>query len=214
VAVTLSPHALCTLEELKDWLNIASGETSKDDILTSSINRATSLMESKGCSDRRLKKRAYVNDPLSIEPDHTVDGMIELKEAPVHSVEAVYFDGTLLGAADYTVDPAGFVHLEMDPAADQLAKWEGRQIFRVDYTAGYDAILNPSEWNALNGIAVEFAAHLYHRSTKSGEARQGIAAKSSGHVSTSYADSKMIPDSILDACEPFKRQRIKPLRMI
>jgi hypothetical protein len=192
VPVTLSPYALTTLEEAKEWLRLSPAEVDQDQFVVRLINRATGMIET--LADRRLKRRAYVNDLTSFAPDGSNTDTIWLMEFPVASVQQVLIDGGLLAATEYQAYPEGYIRLREILASSRATPGaipEGVGNVRVDYTAGYDVI--PDD---LAQVAVELVSHLYQRSGAGGQSRAGIRGRAVGDKSESFSEDELVPTSI------------------
>lgn len=207
MAVTLSPYALSTLDELKLWLNIALTDGTQDDFLKSLINAATTLIEEK-VTHRRLVQRAYVNDLTSFNADGTVGGLIYMREFPVASIEQVILNDSVLTVADLDWDPAGWIRLFLDPTDADISQWQGSQNVRVDYTAGYSPIPDDLKLGCW-----ELAAHLYMRSPRMGNARAGVVSRTTGGVTVSYGTDKIVPTSVMEALASYARSEWVPNRV-
>lgn len=211
MATTLSDNALCDLDALQEWLG--DSDATKADFLTGQINRATGLIE--GHTKRKLKTRAYVDKTEEVNIDGAINGLIWLWQFPVQSIEQVVIDDSVIVAANYDFDPAGWVRLALDPTAKENAQWVGSQVIRVDFTAGYDATAFPEETSMLELACLELAANLYHRSPVSavGGSRAGLDSRSTGDRSESFSEDAILPKSVTDMLIPFVRTTWVPHRV-
>ena len=205
MAVTLSPYALSTLDELKTWLNIALTDATQDDFLTSLINSATSLIEEK-VTHRHLVSRAYTNEKY----DGTVGGLVYTREFPLISIQRMVLNDSTLTIADLHWDPAGWIRLFLDPTDVDIAQWQGSQNIELDYTAGYAAAAIPDD---LKLGCWELAGHLYMRSPRMGNARAGVVSRTTAGVTVSYGTDKIVPASVMEALAPYARSEWVPNRV-
>src|SRR5438552_3412172 len=93
--MALGADALTTLANLKEFLNVASADTSKDAALTNVINRTSLWIED--ATHRKLKARRYNNGGST----HATTGVTD--------EDYIYFSGWRRNeGGDTVVDPAGY----------------------------------------------------------------------------------------------------------
>ena len=216
VAVGASDYAfnLTTLVSIKRFLGLTSAFTKNDDFLTELIRNATDAIEKH--TDRRLKKRIYVNDPTSVDTDGSGTEIIFLNEWPIISVQSVNlgFNSADLVPTDFAVYfHSGYIRLK-ERLAFTLQPQEfhreipfGIQNVRVDYIAGFDPV--PGD---LRQAANRLVAHYYMNSPASGDSRMGLKSRSVRDQSETSIDDASMPTAVIDLLSTYKRQGFKSHR--
>lgn len=137
---TLHSYALTTVADVKESLGIASGDTSKDNLIVRKINQATDMIESY-CNlsyGHHFKLTTYTNE----EYDGSGTNQLSLKMRPVTTVTSFQYRDTTVNQDDWsdTETDLYFGSLDagiLDLLYTQTGNWNR---YRVTYTAGYDPI--------------------------------------------------------------------------
>ena len=190
--MAVGEHALTTLAELKDYLNISgSGD---DSILESLIDRVTALFES--YTGRKLKARDYHYDPAeaAYDPENAVldgDGgsSLILPQYPVNSITTLRVMGSEIPEAtsyaatgwinDGNLRSAGILRLRGYTLS------AGRAFVEIAYNAGYGAV--PDD---LAQAAIEQAAWKFREGRK-GEL--GIQSHTLPDGSVTFRPTDLLP---------------------
>lgn len=123
-----------TLSQAKDYLSIASGDTTKDSWVEMLINSASDLIE-RHCS-RSFKSASYT---------HYFDGHgtneIVLSQYPVSNVTSVKVDSLRVFGSDTALASTSFQAMEGGILRLHDTRFpEGSQVVKVEYTAGYTTV--------------------------------------------------------------------------
>ena len=94
---TLSPHALTTLEAVKEELDISIGDSVNDNYLTRLINSASDAIE-RYC-DRHFEKASLIEKVAGQGSQRVL-----LSRAPILSVTSVILNGSVLASSEYEVE--------------------------------------------------------------------------------------------------------------
>ncbi len=202
-----SDAAICTLQDVKTFLRLPTGDTAYDTELTNLTFVATDMIE-------RYCNRKIVVTPAPIERhDGWVGDTIELKYAPVASVTYVYefFAGSLNILSESTPEnPIDGYQIEMETgrlirvfSMGFPRQWyPGSRNIEISYSVGM-ASIPPSLWQASR----ELVAHLFLQQQNS---PGGIPKFSGG---TDPEDAVMtqpgmyagMPYKVVDKIRPFRR---------
>ena len=149
--------ALTSRANLKELLDIASGDTSKDTLLDNLINRATYLIESY-CNNRRFASTVYTSQ----EYDGTGTYYINLRHFPVTALSAQQRNHGTIGSADWNDLESDFVKLIDNGEGPgqvfyQPGFFKGVRNYRFSYTAGYTTI--PYD---LEQACLELCSYMYN----------------------------------------------------
>lgn len=171
--------ALTNVADVKENLGIASGDTTKDNLIIRKINQATQMIES-FCNlsyDHHFVQTTYTNE----EYDGQGSNALSLKMRPVSSVSSFQYRSTSqnedswndVESEDYFIDNGAGV-LEL-----LFAQSKGWNRYRVTYIAGYSDV--PAD---LAEAAASIAA-FYVENSASGTA---VKKKQEGQRSIEYFD--------------------------
>lgn len=199
-AAAPSAGALCTLAAVKAALNIPTATTSKDALISSLIDSASSWIE-KYC-DRTFTSTTHT-EYFSPGRDKRVRQYRELipRQWPIISITSIREDDdrafsgadTLLAATDYWNDDVR-VYLYQD--ADWVAFAYGERTVQLVYVAGYATI--PED---LQRAAVMLTVKLFYDSDRQ---KQGIASESLGGTTITYVDDD-VPKSAKAILDLYRR---------
>jgi hypothetical protein len=191
--------SIVTLDEVRDYLNISSTNTSVNQELQRFIDAADPVVEN------------IVGPVNQADFDEFYDGgwpSIVLRHAPVLTVDTVteyagQVPTTLTAAAtpdvavstSYMLDPDGIIYRAW-PGASRLFAVGSRNI-RVQYTAGREAV--PPN---VKLATLELIRHLYQSTQQSGRPAFGGAAEDQPWAPASFA----IPTRVIELLEPYRRE--------
>jgi uncharacterized phiE125 gp8 family phage protein len=194
-------YALCTLAELKAYLNISG--SGSDTLLEGFVDRASQEIETK-CR-RKLRKRTYTDER------YDGDGMspvLKVREYPIVSVTSLYDDTgrdfeavSLIDSDDYEIDADAGMVTRTDSV---FAK--GTANIKITYLAGYED--DDECLYALKTACLMLAAHHYFQSP-AGKGRQGIKTErlASGQGDVTFAQEAM-PKEVKDAISEYRRKGV------
>lgn len=182
---TLYSYALTTLEDVKESLDIASSDTSKDNLIIRKINAATDAIEK--FTGRRFKLTTYTNE----EYDATNTDQLILKQRPVTALSSMSSRDTSLNEDDWTTSDTELYFLDAEAGVIDLnfvatGRWNR---YRVTYTAGYTDI--PAD---LAEAAAALASFLVSTPTNG----SAVKSKEEGQRRIEYFDSQAKSSSIFD----------------
>lgn len=120
----ISPYALTSLASVKEYLQIT--DTSKDNLLINTINRASSVIES--YCDRKFKLRTHTETHYLDEASET----LLVKQFPITEITSIKDDGIALTVDELAACENREVYIKLDQ--ERSGKIE------VTYKAGYDPI--------------------------------------------------------------------------
>lgn len=174
----LLDYALTTVADVKETLGIASGNTSKDNLIKRKINQATRMIEA-FCGlaeDHHFKRATYTNE----EYEGTGSSQFVFNMRPVTSVTS--FQRATSSDSDASWDDVEselYFSDNLDAGVMPLNFSEGGRYnsYRVTYVAGYDPI--PAD---LAEACVTLAAYLVDNSTTG----SAVASKTEGRRSITY----------------------------
>lgn len=132
----LLDFALCTVEDVKESLGIASSDHSQDNIIIRKINQATMMIEN--YCGRRFTLTTYTNE----EYDATNTDQLILKNRPVVTFTSLDIRDTALNEDDWdAVDSELYFVDQSAGVIDLNFGFNGRwNRMRVSYSAGYSTI--------------------------------------------------------------------------
>lgn len=135
--MALSPHALTTVQAVKDYLRIAPEDTSNDSSLERQINAVSEWLE-RYCN-RHFEKSIYTE----LHIGHGRENLL-LEQYPILSVESITVNENAVSASEYEIrSEEGILYRErLWPAKSFLEglDWDpiqGKRNIEVVYTAGY-----------------------------------------------------------------------------
>ncbi len=175
---SLVAYALCTKEDVKETLGIASSDTSWDNFIIRKINQATEIIE--GWCGRRFKQTTYTDEYY----DATHDQQLVLRNYPVTTLASLSARDTTLNEGSFdTIDSENYFLDGNAGILDAVSNfWGGYDQWKVTYTAGYSVIPND---------LAEACATLAGYLTVNDPATQtGISAKREGSRQVSYFDHR------------------------
>lgn len=194
-------YALCTLAELKAYLNI-SGST-QDTLLEGFANRASQRIDSR--SRRKLRKRTYTDERYDGNGRFSV---LVLREYPIVSVTSLYDDTgrdfeavSLVDSDDYEIDADAGTVTRTD---SMFAK--GTANIKITYLAGYED--DDERLYALKAACISLAAHYYFQSP-AGKGRQGVKSEAlaAGQGTVSF-EGDLMPKDVVDTIREYRRRGV------
>lgn len=203
--MAVSAYAIVTLAELKDFIGIASTDTTLDSSLEKYID--TTSLEIEKELGRKVVVQSVTNEILNgngsdiIYPKYGPIYQLSTATTPTdqNKLDAVQYRLTVDGSWTDIEDDVD--HILVDADWDYIKLYEqtfpsGDLNIRLNYKAGYSPV--PGElWR----VALEMAAYLYYNSAKGG-ARFGIQSKSdsggNSTFSTTYRDMRKEWNIVLD----------------
>lgn len=170
-------YALCTLADVKETLGIASGNTSKDNLITRKINQATEMIEGY-CGldkDHHFKQANYTNE----EYKGTGTSDLFLKALPVTAVSDFSVRTGIENTSNFnTIDTENyFIQANSGVIRTLTTLMDFSNSYRVSYTAGFATI--PSD---LSEACVTLAAYL----TDNNASGSAVSKKQEGRRSIEY----------------------------
>ena len=176
---SLLSYALTTVADVKETLDIASNDTTKDNLITRKINQATEMIEN--YTGRRFKLTRYADE----EYDATGTDQLILRQRPIDTAYTFQIGArnTSLNDNDWdTVDAdLSFIDSKAGVADLNFISVGGWNRYRVTYRAGYSTI--PSD---ISEACVTLAAYL----VESGTSGTNVKKKQEGARSIEYFDPK------------------------
>lgn len=173
----LLSYAFTSIQDVKESLNIASGDSSKDNLIIRKINAATDMIEN--FLGRRIISTTYTN----IEYDATNSDQLILQQRPVTELISFQIRDSDLNENDWEDIDSNLYFLDeaagiIDLSFNASGHWNR---YRISYTAGYSSI--PSD---LAEACATLAAFLVLNPT--GNIAQ-IRAKQEGQRRLDYYDT-------------------------
>lgn len=190
----LSPHALSTLEAVKDYLKISAADTEYDKVLERQVNAVSDLIENY-C--RRHFEKSLYTEKLSGNGKYE----LRLEQYPVSAISVITVNGTALLDAEIDFCPDnGAIYRE--------ALWlEGRRNIEVAYEAGYvlpkdDCAASPRDLPYdLEDACIELVAAKFNLRQEDAAGKKTRQVNDVG--STNY--EKDIPDYIRAVLDRYKK---------
>lgn len=175
----LLSYALTTLADVKETLDIASSDTSKDNLIIRKINQATEMIEN--YTGRRFKLTSYTNE----EYDATGTDQLILRQRPIDTAYtfSLGYRDTSLNDNDWSTSDTNLYFVDSESGVMDLnfissGHWNR---YRVSYRAGYSTI--PAD---LAEACATLAAYL----VDSGTSGTNVKKKQEGARSIEYFDPK------------------------
>ena len=206
--------ALTDLKSVKAFLGFTSGFNDKDEILTEFIVNASQIIEKH--TDRRLKKRIYVNDSSAVDIDGSGTEIIFLNEWPIISIQKInlgFGSGDLVPSDFQIYSHSGYIRLKERLAFTLQPQDFLREVpfgvgnIRVDFTAGFDPV--PGDLKHATNMLV---AHLWLNSPASGDRRMGLKSRGVRDQTESFIDDAAIPQRVIQLLETYVRRGFKSHR--
>jgi hypothetical protein len=182
---TLLSYALCAVSDVKELLDIDSGDSSKNNLITRKINQATEMIE--GYTGRRFAAATYTE-----YYDGTLTDQLVLKQRPINSVTSLSARSTTLNDADWDVVPTNdyFIDTNAGILSAVSTFYGGWDRWQVIYNAGYSTI--PSD---LQEACATLSAYL--TTTAADFSGGAIKRKTEGSRSIEYYNRTTGDNSII-----------------
>lgn len=145
--MTLAANALCSLNELKNYLNMPTAETSYDTVLELLINMASDVIE-------QFLGTPVLNGSYTEKLDGDGTNVLVPRHYPIISVSSLKVDGEAVSSDDYYVYE-GYIYSEQTLA-------EGHQNIELIYTAGWGATMSDIPLD-LKLACIKLASYWYRR---------------------------------------------------
>ena len=192
---------LCVLADVKGWLNIATGDTSTDAMLTRLISSCSNIITA-------WLGRDIVQTTYTETYNGSGTSRLILNQFPVTAVTSLSIGGVVIPASTgptvygYTFDESGLYLINGNfPQVNWLTTFNNvfgmrSQNVAVVYEAGYAAVPE-----ALNQACIDFVAYKYVERGRIGYKSQNISVTGQG---SSYLTDGL-PDMVKAAIQPFRR---------
>lgn len=175
--------ALCTLQEVKDYLDIQGTNTTSNTVIGGLCDAVSSIADA--YCGRTLESTTHTEYYSAYGSSYLV-----LNNYPITSVSGVYDDvsrvwddDTIIDSADYIVD-SNIIYLNGYYFSG------GAKAVKVVYTAGYTSNTIPQD---LKQAAIMEVAHLYRKASIGVD----VNSRSTGDNSTSYNITDLQPNTKL-----------------
>lgn len=202
--MAVDSNAWTSLANVKEHLQIASTDTSKDAFLENLINRSYKVLEK--YIGRQIKSRSYTEH---YDGDGTDTLLVE--QWPIISVTSLHDDidrkfesDSLIAAADYVIygDNLGDYKIRLLGQGSFRFGYgpvftDAVQNIKIVYTAGYATI--PADIETASIIHV---SHMFNKS-----AAEGHLSMSLGGLAKTY-DPKAIPEEVKFMLEPYRKRAV------
>jgi hypothetical protein len=177
---TLLDYALTTVADVKETLGIASGDTSKDNLIIRKINLATEMIE--GYTGRRFKLTTYTNE----EYNATNTDELVLLQRPVVSIDSLDYRNSSYNTDDWsTADTQTYFFDSNAGIVEGTFSFGGHwNTVRITYTAGYSTI--PSD---IQEAATSLASFLVQNPNTSTTIRRKVQGPTSIEYYNSMSQS-------------------------
>jgi hypothetical protein len=162
--MVLADNALIDLGSLKEYLNIDSADTSKDNFLIRKINAMSTLVQQ--YINRNLNVQTYTENLQGNNRQY-----LTLRNYPLVSVESVSFFDNILDPSQYDVDDycmkRGMVYKETGWTANDFLigiggdPVPGRKIIQIQYHAGYETIPADIQDATIDLVALKYKESIY-----------------------------------------------------
>lgn len=200
--VNLLSFALCTLADVKGYLEISAGDTTKDELLKRLINSATRTIE-RYVGNRRFDSTAYTNEVYSGDGTR----FLKVRNWPVTALTSLQFRTDGFNTPNWEDFETDFFNIETsDDQNDGVILSnqgfrKGIDNIRVSYVAGFTTI--PED---VTQACIELVDYLFQKRKSS-----GIKSESMGDRTVTYFDQKSSSpiealglDDVLDNYRDFK----------
>lgn len=195
MGISLSVYALCTVEEVKAYLNLS--ETSGDEQLTSLVNNV-----SLAAQNTYMQRTLLSAEATEYYSGNGVSRMLVLKRYPVISISSfVAYEGgdELVEGDDYELDAeAGTIELKHSAFPKTVKE------IAITYTAGYAAgadnvadVPGDLRQSVIEAVALKKGRRT-HKSV-------GLRAQSKGDSSREY-DTRSFPPEIVEVWKRYRRK--------
>jgi len=180
--MAVDSDALCTLQNVKDYLKIESTNHENDQHLSDLINRVTDLFES--YCHRKFKAAEYTEY-------HCGDGGDKVfpRNKPINSVSALYDDldraytsAELFSPDDYAIVDSRYVQL------DGLTFYKALNNIKIVYNGGYATIPGDLAQACIEQVSIKYNEGRLHHTL-------GVTSKSLGveGASMSFSEADILP---------------------
>jgi len=193
--VTVASEAWTTLVLVREHLEFAAGDTSKDEQLKSMINRSYKILEK--YLGRQMKSQTITDEYYDGDGTPT----LLLKQWPINSVTSLFDDvdrdfagNTEISSDDYLIyGDEGRIELYNDETIFTV----GKQNVKITYNAGYDTI--PDDLELASTIHV---AEVFKKANN-----EGLLTKSLGGLSIALQRAP-ISDELRHILAPYRKRAV------
>lgn len=181
----LLSYALCTVADVKEILNIDSGNTSKDNLIIRKINQSTRVIEN--YCGRRFTATDYTE-----YYDGIGGSELELRNRPVNSVTSLSARNVITNQDSFDIaDTDDYFIDESAGIIEFLGSFNGLyDSWKVVYNAGYDTI--PED---VAEACAQMAAYLI----ENGTASSNVKIKQEGQRKVEYFDTSGSSQSLIES---------------
>lgn len=181
----LLSYALCTVADVKEILNIDSGNTSKDNLIIRKINQSTRVIEN--YCGRRFTATDYTE-----YYDGIGGSELELRNRPVNSVTSLSARNVITNQDSFDIaDTDDYFIDESAGIIEFLGSFNGLyDSWKVVYNAGYDTI--PED---VAEACAQMAAYLIENGTSS----SNVKIKQEGQRKVEYFDTSGSSQSLIES---------------
>lgn len=182
---TLLDYALCTVADVKEILNLDSGNTSKDNLIIRKINQSTRVIEN--YCGRRFKSADYTE-----YYDGIGGSELELRNRPVNSIASLSARNVITNENSFELaDTEDYFIDESAGIIEFLGSFNGLyDSWKVVYNAGYDTI--PED---VAEVCAQMAAYLIENGTSS----SNVKIKQEGQRKVEYFDTSGSSQSLIES---------------
>lgn len=182
---TLLDNALCTVADVKEILNLDSGNTSKDNLIIRKINQSTRVIEN--YCGRHFKSADYTE-----YYDGIGGSELELRNRPVNSIASLSARNVITNENSFEIaDTEDYFIDESAGIIEFLGSFNGLyDSWKVVYNAGYDTI--PED---VAEACAQMAAYLIENGTSS----SNVKIKQEGQRKVEYFDTSGSSQSLIEA---------------
>ena len=182
---TLLDYALCTVADVKEILNLDSGNTSKDNLIIRKINQSTRVIEN--YCGRRFKSADYTE-----YYDGIGGSELELRNRPVNSIASLSARNVITNENSFELaDTEDYFIDESAGIIEFLGSFNGLyDSWKVIYSAGYDTI--PED---VAEACAQMSAYLVENGTSS----SNVKIKQEGQRKVEYFDTSGSSQSLIDS---------------
>ena len=152
--ITLNSNALCTRNEVKDFLGLQAAGNDIDDFVNQTINRISTLFES-------YCHRKFMSASYTEYHDSDGDSWIFPKNTPVTVITAIYEDEDWDFGADTEIDSTEYKLADENSIFYDGVFTKGPQSLKIEYTGGYTSSTLPEDLK--QAAIVEVARIIKHR---------------------------------------------------
>jgi hypothetical protein len=188
-----------TLNEIKGWIGIELVNTEHDTVLTL-IGEAI---------EQSVLNYTEAQFALQTVVGELVDGnqsdVITPRNAPIHSIQGLYFGSESDGTGGDLVDPADYHVGEDAITMRHIGSPRGRYMVRIDYKWGYDGVPSDVKLAILQASEAEFRRKGRKSIGLAGRSKKDESERFSGGDSSAWDTKTGLPVEVVSKLRPYKR---------